>query len=191
MIRHSSLASNYLRPVIEAIHAPYKEGKQYWFVARLLLLAIIYALYGLEQGNVLYIIIAASLALFLIGQKLFRPFKNKFINLLDIWLLSNLTLIYVILSYINLYKATIVTVIAVFAVFLTFLVILLYHILWVTGLSIKIRRGVVTGRKWNSDHIMFYTRSPRQPRAQTLQEATDSFYGSRSHYRESILSDSH
>ena len=44
-LRRSALASKYLRPVIEAIHAPYKEGKQHWFVGRLLLLIIMYIVY--------------------------------------------------------------------------------------------------------------------------------------------------
>ena len=190
LIRHFSLASNYLRPVFEAINAPYKEGKHHWFVARLLLLAIIYIVYIRVQGNNLYIIIAALLASFSIGQSLFHPFKNKLINLLDTSLMFNLTIIYVSLSYDSLKKSVVFKVIAVFAVFLTFLVILLYHILWITGLLIKIRRGVVTGRKWISDHITFYHRNPIQSRAQQLQN-TDSFYGSCSQYREPILSDSH
>ena len=189
-IRHSSLASNYLRPVFEAIHAPYKEGRHHWFVARLLLLAIIYALYARVQGNILYIIIASLLGLFLISQLLFRPFKSKLLNLLDSLLMFNLILIYVTLWHINQNKAMILNVVAVCFVFLTFLVILLYHILWVTGLLMKLRRGVVTSRKWISDHITFYKRNPMQSRARPLQN-TDSFYGSCSQYREPILSDSH
>ena len=193
LIQHSAMANHYLRPVFEAILAPYKEGKHHWFVARVLLLIIIYILYTVYKtvhGSVLYISVAALLASFLIGQALFQPFKNKLINLLDCWLMFNLTLIYVTLSYINLREATIFSVVAVFLVFLTFLVILLYHILWVSGLLIKIRRGVVTGRKWISDHVTFYKRNQTQHN-QPLQGAVDSFYGSCSEYREPILSASH
>ena len=193
LIQHSAKANHYLRPVFEAIHAPYKEGKHHWFVARVLLLIIIYILYTVYKtvhGSVLYISVAALLASFLIGQALFQPFKNKLINLLDCWLMFNLTLIYVTLSYINLREATIFSVVAVFLVFLTFLAILLYHILWVSGLLIKIRRGVGTGRKWISDHVTFYKRNQTQHN-QPLQGAVDSFYGSCSEYREPILSASH
>ena len=70
------------------------------------------------------------------------------------------------------------------------LAILLYHILWVSGLLIKIRRGVVTCRKWISDYIKFYKRSQTQDN-QPLQGAVDSIYGSCSEYREPILSASH
>ena len=190
LIKHSSMGSNYLRPVYEAIHAPYKEGKHHWFVARLLLLIIIYVLYALYKtvhGSMLCIIVAALLALFLIGQALFRPFKNKLINLLDSWLMFNLTLIYVSLSYNNRRKATVFNVVAVFLAFLTFLGILLYHILWVTGVLIKIRRGVIIGRKWISDHIIFRHGNGQSPN-QLLQNATDSYYGSCDQYREPLLS---
>ena len=80
----------------------------------------------------------------------------------------------------------------VFVVFMTFVNILLYHVLWVTGLLIKIRRGVVVSRKWISDHILVY-QSNRQSRVRNNQQLqdTDSFYGSCSQYREPILSDSH
>ena len=195
LIRHSSLASNYLRPVFEAIHAPYKEGKHHWFVARLLLLIIMYVLYAVYrtvQSSNLYFSIAALLALFLIGQALFHPFKNKVISVLDSWLMFNLTLIYVTLWYDNLRKATMFYVATVFVVFMTFVNILLYHVLWVTGLLIKIRKGVVVSRKWISDHISVYqsNRWSRVRNNQPLQDA-DSFYGSCSQYREPILSDSH
>ena len=188
LIQHYSLASNYLRPVFEAIHAPYKEGKHHWFVARLLLLITIYILYVTVNGNVLYIVTASLLASFLISQALFQPFKNKLISLLDNWLLLNLAVVYVNLWHINLQKATLFNTVAVFLVFMTFLSILLYHILWVTGLLIKIRRGVVTCRKWISDHILFYqnNRQSRVQHNQPLQD-TDSFYGSCSQYREPIL----
>ena len=189
IIKHSSMASNYLRPVYEAIHAPYKEDKHHWFVARLLLLIIIYVLYPLYKtvrGSVLCIIVAALLVLFLIGQALFRPFKNKLINLLDSWVMFNLTLVYVSLSYNNLRKTIVFNVVAVFLVFLTFLGILLYHILWVTGVLIKIKRGVIIGRKWISDHIIF-PHGNGQPN-QLLQNATDSYYGSCDQYREPLLS---
>ena len=172
--------------MFEAILAPYKEGKHHWFVARVLLLIIIYILYTVYKtvhGSVLYISVAALLASFLIGQALFQPFKDR-------WLMFNLTLIYVTLSYVNLREATIFSVVAVFLVFLTFLAILLYYILWVSGLLIKLRRGVVTCRKWISDHVTFYKRSQTHHN-QSLQGAVDSFYGSCSEYREPILSASH
>ena len=74
-------ANEYTRPILEAIHAPYKNGKQYWFVARLLLLIMMYILYSIEpNAQVIYITIASILFLFIIGQAMFRPYKSNFIN---------------------------------------------------------------------------------------------------------------
>ena len=90
-LRHWTCANEYTRPILEAIHAPYKNGKQYWFVARLLLLIMMYILYSIEPyAQVIYIAIASVLVLFVIGQAMFRPYKSNFINLLDCWLLFNL-----------------------------------------------------------------------------------------------------
>ena len=36
----------YLQLLLEAIHAPYKEGKQYWFTLHLLLLCAMYGIYS-------------------------------------------------------------------------------------------------------------------------------------------------
>ena len=50
-LRRCSLANKYLRPVLEAIHAPYKEGKKYWFVLRLVLVIILYIIYAMYSGK--------------------------------------------------------------------------------------------------------------------------------------------
>ena len=82
--------------------------------------------------------------------------------------------------------------VAVFLVFMTFVSILLYHILWVTGLLIKIKRRVFTYRKWISDHTTFYNSNQHSSIEDNQQlQDTDSFYGSCSQYREPILSGSY
>ena len=96
LLRHWRCTNEYTRPILEAIHAPYKNGKQYWFVARLLLLIMMYILYSIEPyAQVNYIIIASILILFIIDQAMFRPYKSNFINLLDVWLLFNLAFVYI------------------------------------------------------------------------------------------------
>ena len=62
-LRHWTCANEYTRPILEAIHAPYKNDKQYWFVARLLLLIMMYLLYSIEPyQHTIYIAIASILA---------------------------------------------------------------------------------------------------------------------------------
>ena len=94
-LRHWTCANEYTRPILEAIHAPYKNNKQYWFLARLLLLIMMYILYSIEpyQHNI-FIAIASILLFFIIGQSIFRSYKSNFINLLDCWFLLNLAFIY-------------------------------------------------------------------------------------------------
>ena len=97
LIQYSRPANFYLRPIYEAIHAPFKEGREFWFVGRLMLLIFIYIMYVVERNMnsiIFYLTIASLLTSFLIGQTLFRPFKHKLINILDCWLMFNITLVY-------------------------------------------------------------------------------------------------
>ena len=58
-LRHCTCANEYTRPILEAIHAPYKNDKKYWFVARLLLLIMMYILYSIEPYQyTIYVAIA-------------------------------------------------------------------------------------------------------------------------------------
>ena len=59
-LRHCSLANKYLRPVLEAIHAPYKESKKYWFVLRLVLIITMNMIYAVFRGNNIFKIYFAS-----------------------------------------------------------------------------------------------------------------------------------
>ena len=51
MIRYSKRFNLYIRPVYEAIHAPYKDNRQYWFGARLLLTITIYTVFLPQIDN--------------------------------------------------------------------------------------------------------------------------------------------
>ena len=95
-------ANEYTRPIVEAIHAPYKNNKQYWFVAHHLLLIIMYLLYSIEPyQHTIYIVIASILVFFIFGQAMLRSYKSKFTNLLDCWLLFNLVYIYFTMQHLE------------------------------------------------------------------------------------------
>ena len=93
-LRHWTRANEYTRPIFEAIHAPYKNDKQYWFVARLLLLIIIYLLYSIEPyQHTIYIVIASILVFFIFCQAMLKSYKSKFINIVGSFsILSTYTL---------------------------------------------------------------------------------------------------
>ena len=185
-IRRTSI-NKYIRPVLEAIHAPYKEGKEYWFVAQLVFLVGTYVVYTSLRGrNVLkiYIIITPFLVLLLLLHVYFKPYKNKVINLLDRWLILNIILIYTTTWFFLIeFKNQVISVfvsVMVFIVFLTFLVILLYHILLVTGKTSSITKIF---------HLMQHKYKQKILSCKPLLAANDSFYNS-CEYREPLLSSS-
>ena len=101
-LRHWTRGNEYTRPIFEAIHDPYKNNKQYWFVARLLLLIIMYLLYSIEPyQHTIYIAIASILVFFIFCQAMLRSYKSKFTNLLDCWLLFNLVYIYFTMQHLE------------------------------------------------------------------------------------------
>ena len=191
-LRHWPCTNEYTRPILEAIHAPYKNGKQYWFVARLLLLIMMYILYSIEpyaQG--IYVAIASIMVLFIIGQGMFRPYKSNFINLLDCWLLFILAFVYITMWYLGHMKVTVYGIVAIFLFFVTFFVILVYHILFITRQLDRVGRKIKNICTRINQYFLYFThmhnhgnqRSRRLP----LQDANDSFYDSCDNFREPML----
>ena len=189
-LRHWTCVNEYTRPILEAIHAPYKNDKEYWFVARLLLLIMMYLLYSFEPyQHTIYIAIASILVLFIFGQAMFRPYKSNFINLLDCWLLFNLAYIYFTMQHLEI---TIYSILAIFLFFMTFFVVLVYHLLLIRGQLKKIERNVndictkIHQYLSHCNHIHRYRGNQRSHRL-PLQDANDSFYNSCDNFREPML----
>ena len=51
LLMKSNKIREYLRPIYEAIHAPYKYNKYYWFTARQLLLIFVSIIYTIYRGS--------------------------------------------------------------------------------------------------------------------------------------------
>ena len=195
LIRHFSLANKYLRPLYEAIHAPYKEHKQYWFVARLLLLVFMYlvfAFYRTLDINALFIYTTPLLLTFLVLQSFMMPFKNKLITYLDSWIMFLLTFVYTTVWYYlqihnKVHYSSIICVVAVCVVFLTFIVVFIGHILWVTGHIYKLKSKFNAIKNRISKKLIF-AHSQNTNDIVPLRDSNDSYYGSCSQYREPILS---
>ena len=192
-LRHWTCANEYTRPIIEAIHAPYKNGKQYWFVARLLLLIMMYVLYSIEPyAQVIYIAIASVLFLFIIGQAMFRPYKSNFINLLDCWILFNLGFVYITIWYLGHMEVTVYSKIAILLFFMTIFIVLAYHILFITGQIKKMRKKITDinikkGQLFSHFNRKYQYNGNKRSRRLPLQDANDSFYESCDNYREPLL----
>ena len=194
-LRHWKCVNEYTRPILEAIHAPYKNGRQYWFVARLLLLIMMYILYSIEPyAQVIYIVIASILVLFIIGQAMFRPYKSNFINLLDCWLLFNLAFVYISTWYEGHMEVTVYSIVPILLFFLTIFMVMVYHILLITRQLKKVQRKVndictrvslyLSG--FNQMHKVGNQKSHLLP----LQDPNDTFYDSCDNFREPILGSS-
>ena len=191
-LRHWTRANEYTRPIIEAIHAPYKNGKQYWFVTRLLLLIIMYIWYSIEPySHTIYIAIASILLLFIIGQAMFRPYKSNFVNLLDCWFLFNLAFIYFTTWYLGHMEVIIYNIVAIFLFFVTFFMVLVYHILFITGQVKNGERKVNDICKRIRQYMSHFSHKRnygnRRQHFLPLQDSNDSFYLSCDNFREPML----
>ena len=130
----------YLRPMYEAIHAPYKYNKQYWFTARQLLLLFHYIIYTIYRGRSLFLLFTITHPIyswFMIVQAFLKPFKNKLINILDLFVMINFgTIIWTNWYFINkkqICTAGLFDIIFAYALIFTFSVVVFYHIVLVTG----------------------------------------------------------
>ena len=189
----SGKVREYLRPIHEAIHAPYKDNKKYWFTARLLLLTLIYIVYTMLRGhNILaaYAIALPTVLLFITAQAYSKPFKSKVINVLDLSIMVNYALmINSIIYYSSAIKATTLLIVLINLVLLTFFIVILYHVLWIAGYSYKIKENTYhyLSRITNIFNSWFGRKKTRRNRA-AHQDIDNSFFHSCSDAREPLLS---
>ena len=144
LLMKSNKIREYLRPIYEAIHAPYKYNKQYWFTARQLLLIFVSIVYSIFRGSsigkmlVAFSIILPVYVLFVTFQAYLKPFKNKFINILDLSVMINYGIIlctnwYFITNKMHYCIAGIFDATFIYVLIFTFSVVVFYHIVLVTG----------------------------------------------------------
>ena len=130
----SRFIAKYFRPFIDAIHGPYKEKLRYWFGLRLVILSLIYIITAVLQGSNMtlqLLLLAVILNLFTIVQAIFLPYRNKILNVLDLWfmvllLVNSMTF----LSYSsseNIAVSNIMTTVQIVLCVITYIVILIYH----------------------------------------------------------------
>ena len=196
-LRPLACTNKYLRPLLEAIHAPYKEGKQYWFILRLLLLCAMYGVYAKYRATDLYSLFFATnlmLVIFLVIQVYIKPFRSKLINLLDSGLVMNITLIYLTYWYFFQKKdplmIKIISFSSVFVTFVTLVMVIVYHVLWVCRKLNIVKRWFESKcekfRLWYMKVSSSFTHKTTN-KQQLFTDASDSFYGSCSEFREPVL----
>ena len=197
----SNKIREYLRPIYEAIHAPYKYNKQYWFTARQLLLILSSVLYTIYRGSnmtkflFIYSIILPVYMLFVIFQAYLKPFKNKFINILDLSVMINYGTILCTNWYfigrktyyctIGILDATLVHVLM-----FTFSVVVFYHIVLVTGQQARFIGYINVVQYSIKKTTQFLKNSQPVSNQRHFREDLDSsfFDDSYSEYREPLIS---
>ena len=130
----SRFIAKYFRPFIDAIHGPYKERLRYWFGLRLVILSLIYIITAVLQGSNMtlqLLLLTFILNLFIITQAIVLPYKNKILNVLDLWFMVLLLVNSVTsLSYSSSENTTainIATTVQIVLCVITYIVILMYH----------------------------------------------------------------
>ena len=140
LLMRSNKIREYLRPIYEAIHAPYKYNKQYWFTARQLLLIFEYIMYTIYRGSNILLPFSVVLPIYLTFvtvQAHLSPFKNKVINILDLSVMINYGMFLCTNWYLinegHLCTAAVFDAIFVYIMMFIFSVVVFYHIVLLTG----------------------------------------------------------
>ena len=141
-----SMTNRYLRPFIEAVHAPYKNGKEHWFLLCLLLVIIVYIIYAVHRGDdslKVYVSTTPIVVLFVLIQAHARPYKVHFINVLDLCIAFNCIFIYCTTWYYLMIGETeasaITAAVCTLLILLTFVCIVLCHVICMTPVLSKIK----------------------------------------------------
>lgn len=198
LLKHSLFANTYLRPFYEAIHAPYKPSKEYFFTLRLIKLIVIYVVYAFYRASnplAIYAWTTPLLIIYLILQVTLKPYKRDIITFIDSLVVFSEIITYLVTwNYMNPMlksqeKAAIVCLVEIFFVFSTFVLIFTYHML-------KHRQRLVLVECLHNNRLIKRVKTFLlfdNNRNNTLTRIgvgndNDPYYSSCSHFREPILS---
>ena len=171
------------RPFLEAIHAPYKPGKEYFFVLQLVLVIIMYIIYAKYRSHniyYLYIIFLPLQTLLLIAHVYFKPFKSKAVNILYCLIVVDAIIIGMTTWYFfvcnELAKGKLITSSAVLIVLVIFILIIIYHVLLGTN-----KWKILTAKVNTVFKII-----RKEPSSIAAMVNRDSFYSSTSNFRDPL-----
>ena len=117
---------NHFKPLLDAFQGSSKDKYYYWIAICITLRSICYALYGFQTK--LRIKMATMILIFLTGYHGYiRPNKNRIVNIQELLLLINLTIMHAISLQCSEDVFSLVTNIAIGLAFFQFCIIVLYH----------------------------------------------------------------
>ena len=122
---------NHFKPILDAFQGSYKDKHYYWVAVHITLRSIFFALYGL-QTKLRLLITTLILVLFIAYHSCTYPHKNKLVNIQELLLLLNLTIMYAVSYQYSESVFYTVTNIMITLSFIQFFTTVLYHFLTYT-----------------------------------------------------------
>ena len=185
----------YIRPIYEAIHAPYEHNKEIFFTTRLLLLVFLYSLYVMYRTKDIYkgyVIGIPIFAIYVTIEAFCRPFRKMWLKILDLFVMCNCVIVSSTLWYLVKVNSTnqvsIILTTTTTIVFLTLVTVIIFHIMWVTGTIKKIKPKLYILQM--KLIFLFYSKThnnPQSPKMKT-KDLEGSFFDTYDETREPLLS---
>ena len=122
---------NRFKPLLDAFQGSYKDKYYYWVAVHITLRSVFFALYGFQTKPRL-IIATMILIFFTEYHGYIHPHNNKLVNIQELLLLINLTIMYAVSYQSNESVFSIVTNVMISLAFIQFCIIVLYHFLTYT-----------------------------------------------------------
>ena len=122
---------NHFKPLIDAFQGSYKDRYYYWVAVNITLRSMFFALYGFQTKTRL-IIATLILNFFTAYHGYTHPYKSKLMNIQELLLLVNLTMMYAVSYQSSENVFFIVTNVMISLAFIQFCAVVLYHFLTYT-----------------------------------------------------------
>ena len=117
---------NHFRPILDAFQGSYKDKYYYWVAVHITMRSLLFALYAFE-AKLKLILSTMLLITFSIYIGYIRPHKNKLINVQELLLLLNLTIMYAVSYQSGDNVFSFVTNVMISLAFIQFCILVLYH----------------------------------------------------------------
>ena len=121
----------HFKPLLDAFQGSYKDRYYHWVAVHLTMRSLLFAMYGF-QISLKLILSTMLLMIFTIYNGHIYPHKNKLVNIQELLLLINLTIMYAVSYQSNESIFSIVTNVMISLAFIQFCTIVLYHFLTYT-----------------------------------------------------------
>ena len=181
----------YIRPIYEAIHGPYKHNKEFFFTTRLLLLVFLYILYPFFRTGDIYkgcVIAIPIVTTYITIEAFTRPYRKMWLNVLDLFIMWLYVMVSVTMWYLFISnKVLLIVPTTTITVSFALVIVVTFHILWVTKTLEKIKLKLYV---LQLKMLSFFRRDnhrPQPPRLKT-RDLEGSFFDTYNESRESLLS---